>query len=88
MTTIDFPAGESVTGIGGEEGWLTTPGHAVHDMSPSEADAARMDAELFFPGSLNRMFKELLVEQAGEINGRKIYVLAGTRDNLPPVQLF
>ena len=74
--------------INGEEGWLSTPGRAVHDMSPSEVDAARMDAELFLPASLKRLFKELRVEPQEQISGREAYVLAGTRDNLPPVQLY
>src|SRR5258708_11648293 len=59
ITTVHFPGGDSVTAINGETGWLSTSGRPVHDMSPSEADAARMDAELFFPVSLQQIFKEL-----------------------------
>ena len=57
-------------------------------MSSSEADAARMDAELFFPASLTLIFKELRVERPSQIDGREAYVLAGTRENVPPVELF
>jgi photosynthetic reaction center cytochrome c subunit len=88
VTTVHFPGGDSVTGINDEEGWLSTPGRAVHDMGPSEADAARMDAELFLPASLKRLFKELRVEPQEQISGQEAYVLAGTRDNLPPVHLY
>jgi hypothetical protein len=88
VTTVRFPGGDSVTGINGEEGWLTTPGHAVDDMSPSERDAARMDAELFFPASVTLIFKELRVERPSQLNGREVYVLSGTRENVPPVELF
>ena len=88
VTTVHFPGGDSVTGINGEEGWLSTPGRAAHDMGPSEADAARMDAELFLPASLKRLFKELRVEPQEQIGGQGAYVLAGTRDNLPPVHLY
>ncbi len=88
VTTVRFPGGDSVTGINGEEGWLTTPGHAADDMSPSERNAARMDAELFFPAGLTLIFKELRVEEEGQINGRETYVLAGTTEHLPAVQLF
>jgi photosynthetic reaction center cytochrome c subunit len=88
VTTIHFPAGDSVTGTNGEEGWLSAAGRPVHAMSPPELDAARMDAELFFPASLRRIFKELRVEQQGQIGGRVDYVIAGTRENLPPVQLY
>ena len=88
VTTVHFPGGDSVTGINAEEGWLTTPGHAVDDMPSSEAEAARMDSELFFPASLTLIFKELRVERPSQINGREAYVLAGTRENVPRVQLF
>jgi photosynthetic reaction center cytochrome c subunit len=88
VTTVHFPDGDSVTGVNGQQGWLGTPGRAVHDMSPSEVDAGRMDAELFFPANLNQIFKGLHVEQQEQINGREAYVLLGTRDRLPPVQLY
>jgi hypothetical protein len=88
VTTVHFVGGDSVTGINVEEGWLNTPGHAVHDMSPSEADAARMDAELFFPAALNVIFTKLHAEQASRINGHEVYVVAGMRENLSSVQLF
>ena len=88
VTTVHFPGGDSITGVNADEGWLSTPGRAVHDMSPSEADAARMDAELFFPASLKQVFKEFRVEPQEQISGREAYALAGIRDNLPPVQLY
>jgi hypothetical protein len=88
VTTVRFPGGDSVTGVNGDKGWLSTPGRAVHDMSPSEVDAARMDAELFFPNRLKLIFKEFRVEPPEQISSREAYVLAGTRDKLPPVQLY
>jgi len=88
VTKVHFVGGDSVTGINETEGWLTASGGSVHEMSPSEVDAARMDAELFFPTALNRIFKQLRVEQSRRINGRDAYVLAGVRENLPTVQLF
>ena len=88
VTTVSMLGGDSVTGTNGEEGWLSTPGGALHAMSPPEVDAAKMDAELFFPASLRRIFKELQVERQGQINGRIAFLLAGTRENLPPVQLY
>jgi photosynthetic reaction center cytochrome c subunit len=89
VTTVHFPGGDSVTGVNGDQGWLSTPGRAVHDMSPAEADAAKMDAELFFSGSLlRRIFKELRVQQKEAVNGRETYVVLGMRDDKPPVQLY
>jgi hypothetical protein len=88
VTTVRFPGGDSVTGVSGDEGWLSTPGRPLHDMSPAEVDAAKMDAELFFPTSLQQVFKELRVQQKEPINGRETYVVLGMRDNQPPVQLY
>jgi hypothetical protein len=88
VTTVHFPGGDSVTGVSGNEGWLSTPGRAVRDMSPAEVDAAKMDAELFFPNGLQQVFKELRVEQKEQVNGRETYVVLGMWDNQPPVRLY
>jgi photosynthetic reaction center cytochrome c subunit len=88
VTTVRFPGGDSVTGVNGDEGWLNTPGRAVREMSPAETDAAKMDAELFFPGSLQQAFKELRVQQKEQINGHEMYVVLGVQDNQPPGQLY
>jgi photosynthetic reaction center cytochrome c subunit len=88
VTTVRFPGGDSVTGLNGEQGWLSTPGHTVHDMNPSEVDAARMDAELFFPASLNQIFKELRVQQEETLDGHPTYLVLGIRDNQPPTRLY
>jgi photosynthetic reaction center cytochrome c subunit len=87
-TTVHFPGGDNVTGTNGKEGWLNTPGRPVHAMTAPEVAAARMDAELFFPASLRQIFKELKVEQQGQIDGRPVYVLTGIPENLPPEQLY
>jgi photosynthetic reaction center cytochrome c subunit len=88
VTTVHFPGGDSVTGTNGKEGWLNTPGRPLHDMTPPEVAAAKMDAELFFPASLRQIFKELRVEQQGQIDGRPVYVLTGIAENLPTEQLY
>jgi photosynthetic reaction center cytochrome c subunit len=88
VTTVHLTAGDSVTGVNGEEGWLSSPGRGVKDMSPSEMDAATVDAELFFPASLKQMFNQLLVQSKEQVNDHETYVVLGTRDNRPPVQLY
>jgi hypothetical protein len=87
-TTVHFPGGDSITIVSGDQGWLSTPGRAVHDMSTAEVDAARMDAELFFPSSLQQVFKEFRVQQKEQINGHETYVVLGMRANQPPVHLY
>lgn len=88
VTTVHFPGGDSVTAVSGEEGWLSTPGRAIHDMSPAEVDAAKMDAELFFSAGLQRIFKELRVRQKELVNGHETFLVLGMRENQPPVQLY
>ncbi len=88
LTTVHFPAGDSVTGVNGEAGWLSTPNRPVHGMSPSEVDSASVDAELFFPSSLTHMFKEFRAQQTRQVNGVETYVVSGIRDDKPPVQLY
>jgi photosynthetic reaction center cytochrome c subunit len=88
VTTVRFPGGDSITGVSGDEGWLSTPGHALHDMSSAEADAAQMDAELLFPGSLHQIFKELRVQRKEQVEAHEAYVVLGMRDNQPPVDLY
>jgi len=88
LTTVRFPGGDSVTAVNGDEGWLSTPSRAVHYMSPAEMDAARMDAELFFPNRLKSIFKEFRVQQKEQLNGHQAYVVLGMRDGRPPAQLY
>jgi photosynthetic reaction center cytochrome c subunit len=88
VTTAHFPGGDNITATNGKAGWLNTPGRPVHAMTAPEVAAASMDAELFFPASLRQIFKELRVEQPGQIDGRPVYVLTGITENLPPAQLY
>src|SRR5260370_40419488 len=59
VTTVRFPGGDSVTAIDRQPGWLSTAGRPPHGISPSEAGAATLDAELFFPDTLGQSFKEV-----------------------------
>jgi photosynthetic reaction center cytochrome c subunit len=88
VTTVRFPGGDSITGTNGEEGWLSTPGRAIHDMGPSDLDGARVDAELFFPRNLKQLFKELRVQRKEQVNGHDAYLVLGIRDSRSPVQLY
>lgn len=88
MTTVHFPGGDSVTAVSADAGWLGTPGRGVHDMSPAEADSARVDAELFFPASVRQLLHDLRVQRQEPIKGQETYVLTGTAASLPRVQLY
>jgi photosynthetic reaction center cytochrome c subunit len=88
VTTVHFPGGDSITGVSGDHGWLGSPGHAVHEMSSAEVDAAKMEAEVFFRGDLQRFLKEVRVQRKEQVNDHEAYVLVGLRDNQPTVELY
>jgi len=87
-TTVHFPGGDSVTAVSADSGWLGTPGRGVHDMSPAEADSAQVDAQLFFPASISKLFHDLRVERQESIKGQQTYVLTATAASLPRIQLY
>jgi hypothetical protein len=88
ITTVSFPGGDSVTGINGSEGWLSTAGGVPHEMDTSELDAAKLDAEMFFPAYLKQIFKELRVQKKEMLSGKQAYVVLGIREGHPPVELY
>jgi photosynthetic reaction center cytochrome c subunit len=88
VTVIHLPGGDSVTGINGEQGWLSTPGRGTREMDPSELFGARLDAQLFFPSGLRQLFKELRVQRKEPVLGHAAYLLLGIRENKPPVRLY
>ena len=88
VTTVRFPNGESVTGFNAQVGWLSTPGHGVHEMSSAELDASQMDAYPQFAMDLRQIFRELRVQQQEKVDGRPTYVVSGIRENRPPVRLY
>jgi len=88
VTTVHFPSGENVTAFNPQMGWLSSPGHGVHNMSTAEADAARLDAYPQFAVDFRRVFKELRVQQVDKIDDHSTYEVDGLRDGLPPVKLY
>jgi outer membrane lipoprotein-sorting protein len=77
------PAGDSVTVLDGNSGWISVPGHPVRNIESFNLDAARADADLQFALHLalniKEMFPELRVEYPETVEGREAYVVVGTR---------
>jgi photosynthetic reaction center cytochrome c subunit len=88
LSIVQFPNGKSVTGFDGQAGWLSVPGRPVHEMSASEADSARMDADLHLPADLAGLFPKLSVLAPEKLDGRETYLVRGVRGDEPPVQLY
>jgi photosynthetic reaction center cytochrome c subunit len=74
--SISHPhSGPSVTAFNGEVGWLTTPS-GVHQMTPAEREAARIDAQLYFPARVRSLYKEFHVQPGEEVAGRETIVVS------------
>ena len=80
-------SGPSVTAFNGEVGWLTIPG-GVHRMTRPEREAARIDAEFYFPARLREMYKEFQVRPGEEINGHDTYLVSATAEGRPLLLLY
>jgi hypothetical protein len=83
-----LPNGDSATIYNGQQGWSSTPGRPVRDMSSSDAAAAALDADLQFPADANHVFKELRVTGEEKIGDKATYVMAGAREGQPPTRLY
>ena len=78
--------GESVTAFNGEVGWLAI-GNGVHRMTASEREAARIDAELYFPARVRELYKEFRVRPGEPIDGRATLVVMAREASRPALRL-
>lgn len=79
--------GESVTAFNGQAGWLTIR-NGVHMMTGSEREAARMDAELYFPALVKELYKDLRVAPGEEIDGHATYLIRAKGPDVLAAQLY
>jgi photosynthetic reaction center cytochrome c subunit len=86
--SISHPqGGTSVTAFNGEAGWLTMR-NGVHIMTAAEREAARIDAELYFPARVRDLYKEFRVMPGEPIDGHATYVVAAKDANRPSLRLY
>ena len=88
VSVMHLPNGESVTAFNGTVGWLSVPGRPTHWMSAGEAEAARLDADLYFPTRLDEIFKDFKLAPPEKIDGRNANLVLGLREGKPPVKLY
>jgi len=88
VSVMHLPNGESVTAFNGAVGWLSVPGRPTHWMSAGEAEAARLDADLYFPARLKDIFKEFTLAASETVDGHELNVVQALRDGKPPVKLY
>jgi len=86
--SISHPqGGSSVTAFNGEVGWLSIR-NGVHMMTAAEREAARIDAELYFPARVRELYKDFRVRPGEEINGRATYLVMAKDPDRPSLQLY
>src|SRR5215470_5970001 len=87
LSVIHLTGGDSFTAFDGQQGWLSVPGR-VHMMSPAESAAARIDADLYLPVHLKKLYEKFAVEMGEKIEGHETYLVVGRSEGQPPLRLY
>jgi len=87
VSIMHLQNGDSVTAFDGKQGWLGIPGR-VHMMSAAENDAARVDADLYFPAHLKTLYAKFSVDPGEKIDGHETYLVVGRTPGQPPLRLY
>ena len=82
-----LPSGPSITAFNGEAGWLSAP-NGIRRMSSAEQQAARIDAELYFPLQLPQMYQDFEVGSGEVIDGKATYLVSATGNDTPGLRLY
>jgi hypothetical protein len=88
LSIMHLPNGDSTTAYNGSVGWLSVPGRPTHWMSQGEAEAARLDADLYFPVRLREIFSDFRLALPEKIEGHDTTVVLAMREGKPPVKLY
>jgi photosynthetic reaction center cytochrome c subunit len=88
ISLMHLANGDSVTGYNGREGWIAAPGRPLREMSASDREAAKLDANLHFPTDIKQIFGELQVKQEDKIGSQPTYVIFALRPGQPTVKLY
>jgi photosynthetic reaction center cytochrome c subunit len=87
VSVMHLQGGDSLTGFDGKQGWLSVSSR-VHMMSAAENDAARIDADLYFPAHLRSLFQKFSVDAGEKIEGHDAYLVVGRSEGQPPLRLY
>jgi len=89
VSVMHMQKGDSTTAFNGKAGWIYFPGRPLREMSPADQQAAKLDAEAFYPVQLQREFTELkLDEHAEKVDNHDTNVVLGLSKGQPPVKLY
>jgi outer membrane lipoprotein-sorting protein len=87
LSVMHLKDGESLTAFDGHQGWLSVPSH-VHMMSGVENSAASVDADFYFPINVKSRYEKFRVEPGEKIDGHDTYLVIGSKEGQPPLQLY
>lgn len=87
ISIMHMPNGDSITAFDGKQGWLSNNGHP-HLMTAAENDAARIDADLYFPEHVKSLYKRFNVLPGETIGGHDTYMVLGRSEGQPPLRLY
>jgi len=88
LSVMHMPNGESITAYDGRSGWLGFSHGPPHQMTPPEANSARMDADFHFALRLKQNFSQLRVERPETIGEEETYLVNGVNPGQPPVRMY
>jgi len=87
VSIMHLAGGDSVTAFDGKQGWLSIPGR-VHVMSGAENDGARIDADLYFPAHVRKLYQRFSVDSGEKIDGHDTYLVVARTEGQPPLRLY
>jgi photosynthetic reaction center cytochrome c subunit len=81
------PGGSSVTGFNGQTGWMSIP-NGVHRMSAVEGEAARIDADLYFPAHVASTYQEFRAGAGEKMDGHDTTLLSARAPGKPSLRMY
>ncbi len=89
VSVMHMQKGDSTTAYNGKAGWIYFPGRPLREMSPADQQAAKLDAEAFYPVQLEHEFAELKLEDHPEkVGDHETNVVVGLSKGQSPVKLY
>ncbi|MGA2369703.1 MAG: c-type cytochrome [Candidatus Korobacteraceae bacterium] len=89
VSVMHMQKGDSITAYNGQAGWISFTGRPPREMSPADQQAAKLDAEAFYPTQLEREFTELKLDEHSEkVDGYDANVVLALAKGQPPVKLY
>ena len=87
LSVVQTPRGESITAYDGGRGWLTGR-EGAHPMTAAESEAAKLDADLYFPLHVKQLFTGFSVRPSEKIGDRDAVLLVAANEGKPPIKLY